>query len=322
MSKARRRYQGLLFIGDPHLEGRQPGFRKDDYPEVILNKLQWCLDYAAEHRLLPAILGDLFDKPRDNPTWMLARLMEMMAAQEVIGIFGNHDCAETTLTENDSLTLLIKSGCLTLVSEERPWCGEINQRQVYVGGSSYRFRIPDPFEFPTRQQSLFDQSTLVFWMTHHDIDVPGYVSGVVTPKEMGNIDFVINGHIHRRLEPVVKGWTTWMTPGNISRRSRSDASRDHVPSVLRFDIWADHFEQKYVEIPHEPFENVFHESILDEPQEEFRSSFVEGLAEMMHRRTDSGAGLHEFLDKNLGQFQPAVATEIKVLAQEVTDGND
>src|SRR5438552_9043364 len=66
-----RDYRGLLIIGDPHLEGRQPGFRKDDYPNVILDKLAWCLNYANNNRLLPAILGDLFDKPRDNPTWML-----------------------------------------------------------------------------------------------------------------------------------------------------------------------------------------------------------------------------------------------------------
>lgn len=319
MSK-RSKYQGILFIGDPHLEGRQPGFRKDNYPEVILGKLQWCLDYALQHRLLPAILGDLFDKPRDNPTWMLARLMEIMASQEVVGIFGNHDCAETTLTENDSLTLLIKSGCLKLVSESQPWFGEINNRNVYVGGSSYRHLLPDPFVFPSRQQNFFDGSTLVFWMTHHDIDVPGYTSGIVSPREMGNIDFVVNGHIHRRLDDVVKGMTTWLTPGNISRRSRSDANKNHCPSVLRFDIWSDHLERKYVTVPHQRFEDVFHESVVDETEESFHSTFVSGLAEMMSRRTDSGAGLHEFLEQNLTQFEPAVADEIKRLAQEVTDG--
>lgn len=322
MARQRQRYQGLLFIGDPHLEGRQPGFRKDDYPNVVLDKLQWCLDYALQNRLLPAILGDLFDKPRDNPTWMLARLMEMMATQEVIGIFGNHDCAETTLTENDSLTLLIKSGCMTLVDESNPWFGQVNDRNVYVGGSSYRHFIPDPFEFPARQQSLFDQSTLVFWMTHHDIDVPGYTSGVLNPREVGNIDYVINGHIHRRLDPVVKGMTTWLTPGNISRRSRSDANRNHVPSVLRFDIWSDHHELKYITVPHKPFDDVFYESIIEEPETEFRSSFVAGLAEMMSRRTASGAGLHEFLDQNLDQFESNVAQEIKNLAEEVTCGQE
>ncbi len=74
------KYAGLLLIGDPHLDGRIPGFRKDNYPEVILEKLRWSLDYAEEHRLLPAILGDLFDKPRDNPNWLLASLLGMLRA--------------------------------------------------------------------------------------------------------------------------------------------------------------------------------------------------------------------------------------------------
>ncbi len=319
MSKTRQKYQGILFIGDPHLEGRQPGFRKDDYPEVVLDKLQWCLHYAQQHRLLPALLGDLFDKPRDNPTWMLGRLMEMLSAQEVVGIYGNHDCAETQLTENDSLSLLIKSGCIQLVSEDQPWFGEINERYVYVGGSSYRHFIPDPFVMPERQQSLFDQSTLVFWLTHHDIDVPGYTSGVVTPTELANIDYVVNGHIHRQLDPVVKGMTTWLTPGNISRRSRSDANKNHTPSVLRFDIWADHYEMKYITVPHRPFDEVFYEAVIDEVDDDFNTSCVTGLAELMCRRTETGAGLHQFLEKNLSQFEPAVATEIELLAKEVTE---
>ena len=34
-----REYEGLLFVGDPHLASRVPGFRKDDYPRVALEKL-------------------------------------------------------------------------------------------------------------------------------------------------------------------------------------------------------------------------------------------------------------------------------------------
>ena len=77
-------YDGLLIIGDPHLEGRQPGFRKDDYPNVILEKLNWCLRYASRHQLMPVLLGDIFQNPRDNPTWMLSRLIEIMLGSGTI----------------------------------------------------------------------------------------------------------------------------------------------------------------------------------------------------------------------------------------------
>ena len=116
-------YVGLLLIGDPHLEGRQPGFRKDDYPNVILEKLAWCLDYSWQNRLLPAILGDLFDKPRDNPNWLLGRLLELLHG-EVIGLYGNHDVHyNPELTADDSLSLLVKSNRIRLVDRESPCAG-------------------------------------------------------------------------------------------------------------------------------------------------------------------------------------------------------
>jgi hypothetical protein len=32
-------FQGILCIGDPHLCTWAPGYRKDDYPKAVLNKL-------------------------------------------------------------------------------------------------------------------------------------------------------------------------------------------------------------------------------------------------------------------------------------------
>ncbi len=307
-------YQGLLIIGDPHLEGRQPGFRKDDYPHVVLEKLGWCLDYARQNRLLPALLGDLFDKPRDNPTWMLGRLIDLLDA-EVIGLFGNHDCADPQLSDHDSLSLLIKCGRLRLVDEQSYWTGVMNGRLVVVGGSSYRQPIPRSFQ-PPQVDGL---SPLVVWLTHHDVLVPGYEEqGRVKPREIEQIDLVINGHIHRRLGDVQTGRTTWVTPGNISRRARSDVTREHIPSVLRIDVTAEGFQRQQVEVPHRPFEDVFYEQVVEQGIDARESAFIAGLAELQARRTASGAGLIEFLEQNVGEFEPAVAQQILHLAQEVT----
>ena len=212
-------YDGLLVIGDPHLEGRQPGFRKDDYPTVILDKLAWCLDYAAANRLLPAILGDLFDKPRDNPNWMLARLLDLLRG-ETISLYGNHDYAEPTLSDHDSLSLLIKAGRLRLLSPESVWKGMFAGQPVVIGGSSYRQAFRN-FR-PAREQWRFP---LVIWLAHHDILIPGYDEGRIRPYAIEGVDLLINGHIHRRLDEIRVGSTRWLTPGNISRRSRNDATR-------------------------------------------------------------------------------------------------
>jgi DNA repair exonuclease SbcCD nuclease subunit len=307
-------YQGLLMIGDPHLEGRQPGFRKDNYPEVILDKLAWCLEYARQNHLLPVILGDLFDKPRDNPNWMIVRLLDLLN-HEVVGLYGNHDCADPVLSHHDSLSLLVTSGRLRLLTADSPWTGLMGGRTVIVGGSSYRQPIPDRFAC---DRLAIVGSPLVLWLTHHDLSIPGYDEGRLKPRELPGIHVVINGHIHRRLEAVETGMTRWLTPGNISRRKRSDVTRDHVPAVLRIDVSATSFELSHIEVPHRPFDDVFHEAVIETVRQEQSSAFIAGLAELQARRTASGAGLMEFLQSNVTQFDPNVASEIMNLANEVT----
>lgn len=316
-------YRGLLLIGDPHLEGRQPGYRKDDYPEVILDKLDWSLNYAVTNRLLPIILGDLFDKPRDNPTWLIGRLIEMFRQAstqgEVLGIYGNHDVHyQPELTEHDSLSLLVCSQALRLLSAESPWIGEMQGRTVIVGGASYREELPKAFTLPLDRTSA--GPPLVVWITHHDILIPGYDEGRIKPCEIPGVDLVINGHIHRRLETVERGQTQWWTPGNISRRSRSDAVREHVPSVLQINVSPENWNATYIEIPHAPFDEVFHEAVVESVEQVKSSAFVAGLAELQSRKTSQGTGLMEFLKQNLDQFDEQVATEIWNLAKEVTHG--
>ena len=286
-----------------------------------MGKVRWCLQYAQKNVLLPMFLGDVFDKPRDNPTWMIGDLIEMLMQWPAIGIYGNHDCADPQLGENDSLSILIKSGCLRLVSETDFWTGEIEGRRVVVAGSSYRQRIPQHFDVSAvPKSSLFDPEPTVVWLTHHDIDIGNYENGKFGPFEMINVDLLINGHIHRPAEPVVRGQTTWMNPGNISRRSRSEHSRKHVPRVLEVRFPDRGFETKRVDIPHQPFEEVFY---LDDGRLELAddaaSPFVSGLRELTNRRTSSGAGLIEFLDRNLEPYSESVATEIRSLAKIVTE---
>ena len=162
-------------------------------------------------------------------------------------------------------------------------------------------------------------SPIVIWLTHHDILIPGYDEGRIRPREIDGIDLVINGHIHRRLEDIQAGKTLWLTPGNISRRSRSDATREHVPAALQIDLSLDGYTLKYVEVPHRPFDEIFHEAVIEATGDTQASAFIAGLAELQARRTASGAGLMEFLQHNLNQFEPAVADEIMILASEVTD---
>lgn len=307
-----RESAGLLFIGDPHLASRVPGFRKDDYPRTVLSKLEWCLEYARRERLVPALLGDLFNYPRDNANWLLVRLLELLR-EPALAITGNHDCQRDQLEDDDSLMLLAKAGRVHLLDRDGPWRGRINGRAVVVGGTTYRRPLPERYEGPDGQ----DETPLVFWLLHHDVRLPGYEeSGYFDPREVPGIDVMINGHIHRPLPEMQAGRTLWLNPGNIARVKRTDAERDRRPSVLRIDVGARDWTKTVVEVPHQAFEDVFHEEIAAEPAESADSLFIKGLAELQARRTESGAGLLGFIQENLGRFSEPVANEILRLAKE------
>jgi hypothetical protein len=93
-----------------------------------------------------------------------------------------------------------------------------------------------------------------------------------------------------------------------------------VPSVLRIDVSADAWQRQKVEVPHRPFDEVFYEAVAEQPLDTRESAFIAGLAELQARRTACGAGLMEFLQQNVKQFEPAVARQIMDLAREVTNG--
>jgi predicted phosphodiesterase len=309
---------GLLFIGDPHVASRPPGFRKDDYPEVILQKLQWSLDYARDNRLRPVLLGDLFDFPRDNANWLIVRLLNMFDPA-TLAISGNHDCKENTLAENDTLSVLVAAGALRLLDQHNPWVGTINNRAVIIGGTCWGDYLPKSFNSASHLPDS-GLSPLVFWVTHHDLRFPGYEeSARLDCREIPGIDVVVNGHIHRDLGRVQSGKTLWINPGNIARIARSDASRDHVPSVLRIDI-TDHdiADPARIPIPCQPFDEVFHGDVQPDTAASVNESiFIRELAQLESVRTASGAGLRQFLEANVTQFDTKVAAEIDKLAEEV-----
>lgn len=332
-----RHLAGLLFIGDPHVEGRTPGFRRDNYPETVLSKLAWCIDFADQHQLQPVLLGDVFDKPRDNPNWLMSRLLDIMGDRYIPAIFGNHDCANPQLDENDSLTLLAKAGAIQLLDERHLWACRIEGRTVVIGGSPYRYPIPEKWSLSESQIQVQTRSKisltetvetewksgvskpgLMIWLTHHDLTFPHPNEAVVTHmNELVGIDYLINGHIHRRASAdVIRGQTTWVNPGNISRRSRTDSIRGHVPAILRMDIAADGQWLHFVNVPHQQAEEVFYdlESLESDESDNNQSSFVTGLAMLQSRKTESGAGLMQFLKENVSQFEEDVAKEILRLA--------
>ncbi len=306
-------YAGILCIGDPHLCSRVPGFRKDDYPRVTLSKFRWCLDLARRERLLPIVLGDLFHYPRDNANWVTVELMRVLEGQLVLTVGGNHDCSENALVDNDTLSILLAAGRLRLL-DRGTWTGEINGVSIAVGGTSWGQPLPARVD-----RAEVGDPRWTFWITHHDIAFGAgeFLGSAIQCHEIPGIDLLINGHIHKAAQQVVCGATTWCNPGNISRIKRSDAIREHRPSVLRIDVTPLAWIATTIAVPHAPFEEVFHPEIVGDHVELGESQFVAGLAALQKFKT-SGEGVREFLRRNLEQFDDQrMRDQILALADEV-----
>lgn len=314
---------GFLFVGDPHLATRTPGFRKDDYPRTMVNKLRWCLDYAANENLIPVLLGDIFHFPRDNANWLLVEIFELCTTSRhpVLGVVGNHDCYENCLTVNDTLAVVRSGGGLGLIDSNTPWIASMSETLVVVGGTPWNERLPGtlPAEIANSMSSNNHVPKLVLWLTHHDIAFAGYEENARTrPTPIPGIDVVINGHIHRPLPDIRMGGTTWLNPGNIARVTRSENTRQRLPEVLRMDIKQGHWSTSRIAIPCLPFDEVFYELPEVESKISNRQSvFVTGLAQLEAFKTATGAGLMHFLDSNLAEFPEPVQNEIRILANEV-----
>lgn len=308
-------WEGLLIIGDPHLASRTPGFRKDDYPRVALEKLRWCIQHAQRRQLKPVLLGDLFHWPRENANWLMAELLALLP-QGTLCVTGNHDCHENDLGPHDSLTLLVRAGCVRLVEPPAPlWTARVNGQLVQLGGTAWSQPLPEAVHGT-------DPEAVVLWLTHHDVAFSGpLVPGRIEPAPIQGVDLAINGHIHNEEPDRSCGGTLWMNPGNISRLSRDALIRVHQPAAVEITFgpgktWA----RRRVPVPAAPFSEVFHPM---EDQDKHRapwldsSRFIQGLGELAARRTQSGAGLTQFLEQNLPRLDEPIAAAITDLAQEV-----
>lgn len=250
----RDEYRGLLCIGDPHLAVRAPGERTDDYTRAILKKLSFCVDRARREQLLPAILGDVFHAPREPSERLLAVLADLLG-DEVIGVFGNHDCAGEDLTGDDALARLARSGAIRLLDRERTWRGWLGGRPTLVGGSPWGRALPR--SITVEPCGDLPPAELVIWLTHADLRFPGQGGSGVEPHEIPGVDLVVNGHLHTPLPPVAAGATTWCNPGSISRYSGSETARRREPAALRVDPGSSGLALIRIALPHRPAHVVF-----------------------------------------------------------------
>lgn len=236
--------EGLMFVGDPHITSARPGRRKDPtWPDPVLRKLEHCVEVANQRGLAMILLGDLFDDPFEKDEALKTRVSRILKALKIppIANVGNHDIANSRLSDGDSLAFLAVNDTLDAVATSGPVCVfDLGGVKLGLGMTPYGQEIP------TDVTGVFSGVNAVLWVTHHDIAFEENYPGAVNPFPIEGCKLVVNGHVHTRKKHVLAGGTTWLNPGNINRLSIDVI--DHVPCAWTLDRNS-RFEP--VELPHE-----------------------------------------------------------------------
>lgn len=236
-----REYDGILFIGDPHVDSKRIGRRKDDFLSSVLGKLDACAGYCDDYNLLPVFLGDLLNRSRDYGFDMLSRLYTTLKGFPTTPITpdGNHDKTETSLTEVDTLHFLQKIGAVYV--EPNP--GLIGVFKI-AGQTVRLYFTPNGVAIPA---SVPDGEGVAIMVTHHDMAFGATYPGAAPITEIKGVAMVVNGHMHDTKPSVQAGETVWHNPGNIEPLQVTDAL--HIPKAWMWNGPAA-FNLCGLELPH------------------------------------------------------------------------
>jgi hypothetical protein len=239
-----REFNGVMFIGDPHVSSRRPGDRKDkNFGETVVGKIKFCIDHCNEHGLLPVFLGDMYDtsyEPSESLKTKLARVLK--SSKEVpLSNVGNHDIQHAVLTDDDSLAYLAATGVIRL----NAYAGALET--IKVGGKLWGIgATPYGQEITGDARPFFPEADMIIWLTHHDLAFENPYPGSMPLPEVKGAKLVVNGHMHLRKKTKKVGECIVFNPGNITRQFPDAIEHDPAVYILTKEGKLDKLE-----IPHE-----------------------------------------------------------------------
>lgn len=127
----------FVFVTDLHGRTNNPISRKDDFPETILKKIAWVVDYA--NGIGAGILcgGDWLNRP-DTSAAFISKMCGILegADNAVIGVLGNHDLFGYNVKSFARTPLAIAAACnnIHILGNEEIDMGD-ESVHIYISGS-------------------------------------------------------------------------------------------------------------------------------------------------------------------------------------------
>ncbi len=306
----------FVAMTDPHIKGVRIKTRTDNYPEVILGKLDFVIGYCEKHKVTKLInMGDMFDNPNVSD-YIAGRVAgKFSKAYKKFGlkmyyIAGNHD-----ITGKNFSTYV--HGKLAGF-EHYEWFNFIGDKPIefsdaYLGGYHYDHAKESEtyFDMPNHP---YKKGKLKILALHamvtgddRDLIVNGKAQLISYKSLVSDADLILTGHFHpgfgiKKIN-VLEHIITVANPGSLARTNSYIAKHTVGPAILYIEVDKRKLSKiELIKVPHEI--NVFKDSKTYNRYEVDSNhfKFVKNL------RTMQSGG---FVQSNLELLIRTVAGEIK-----------
>jgi len=265
----------FIATADLHLTEKQPANRKDNYPEVLLDKFDWICAYTQQSGAKALLVaGDFFDRP-DVPYWITRRVLESIDKYQitVIAIPGQHDLRyHVKGLENTPLGMLEQCGIIILSGNG------INGCPYKIRGLGWDEKFSKPIK---EQQDILLTHEMV--LPSKEGLFPGH-EGFETKrgimKKYPEFNIIISGDNHNPHVWRNKKGQIQLNCGSICRKNKDQV--DYKPSIWEIEIKNKQYRYTEVPIPIQPPADVFDFDRIEKEEhrqelKQYINEFIESL---------------------------------------------
>ena len=237
-----------IFMTDTHLRASNPRSRIDDYPQVILDKFKWVLDYAKK-REVDIVLhgGDLFDG-YDVAKSVETSILKLLCNTSIpiVTTIGSHDIHgySTQTLHRASLGVLQAAERIHLLDKGEVFnCSLVTESdEVVIVG------CPHTIDIDQREDSYYidddviqEEREYTILLAHGNLvdhELPEGFDYTLLDKVQVNANLVLSGHYHpgygiyRRKDSV-----TFVNPGSVARVKATPNNRKRTPSIAYIELF-------------------------------------------------------------------------------------
>ena len=225
-----KKFNRFLFFSCPHFTMTSPQNRKENYGELILEKLIWIIDKADYLQANLVCLGDWFHKKTGVTEHEKICMMRLLEDRNVITVLGNHDIqAYNQNTDTQAIGILEQAGCVDL-SEDWKFFNSKGQF-IHMTAVNYHadYNVPETLSVKGDADAMFHIHLTHALLTKQSLP---YETLKIEDVEI-NADLLINGHFHEAWSSEEDGV---YNTGAVARIAMTDNGMTKTPKCLYVEV--------------------------------------------------------------------------------------